>query len=117
MAGQAAGRGRSLLLQHEDSSAFLSQGVFTFGRERAAVPLTSALQTQTEGALLQWLCSLQPDDSRCFCIWGARLSFEAELCESPTSISLSLPPVSESATSAFALMGKECSTHRLQASV
>lgn len=66
MAGQAAGK--SLVLQdEEDSRAFLSEAVFASERERAFVPLASALQTQTEGALLQWLCSLQPDDSGCFC--------------------------------------------------
>lgn len=67
MAGQAAGKGKSLLLQHEDSSAFLSEGIFASETERAIVPLASGLQAHTEGALLQWLCSLQPDDSGCFC--------------------------------------------------
>lgn len=67
MAGQAAGKDKSLLLQHKESSAFLSEGTFAFETERAIVPLASGLQTQTEGALLQWLCSLQPDDNGCFC--------------------------------------------------
>ena len=93
-AGKAAGKGKSLLLQDEDSSAFLSGAGFTLERERANVPLANALQMQTEGAVLQCLCSLQPDKSGWFCKshFGRKaLSTEVELCESPASISYSLP--------------------------
>ena len=90
MAGKAAGKGKSLVLQHKDCSAFLSGAGFTLERERAIVPLASPCKHRLKEHCRSGcaLSSQTTADAFANPTLGARLSFEAELCESPVSLSV-----------------------------